>query len=79
MREIRIKLQASPSRTKVVKKVCDHAPQLNRLETHLKSRENEYRSTKTELDEELRKKERELTTALQAIKSARSQSELIRK
>jgi SMC interacting uncharacterized protein involved in chromosome segregation len=52
---------------------------MNRLETHLKSRENEYKSNRQEYEEMLKHKEKELTTALSAIKSARTQSELLRR
>ena len=51
-------------RTKVIKKKCDHAHTLNRLETHLKSRDNEYKTVKTQLDTSLRERERELTTKM---------------
>ncbi len=52
---------------------------MNRLETHLKSREKEYKSNRTEYEQMLKQKERELTTSLSAIKSARTQSELLRR
>ena len=80
MQEIRAKL-AKPGqpRTKVLKKKCDHAHTLNRLATHLKSRENEFKSLKSELDANLRLRERELATGMTALKSARNQSELLKR
>ena len=74
MREIKFKLNKGniANRNKVIKKRCDHAHTLNRLETHLKSRENEYKTVKAELDATLRKKERELVTSISAMKSIRN-------
>lgn len=80
MQEIRAKLNrpAAP-RNKVIKKKCDHAHTLNRLETHLKSRDNEYKVGKSDLDALLKSKERDLVTTMNALKSARTQSELLRR
>ena len=81
MGEIKAKLAAKQHapRRKIVKKKCDHAHTLNRLETHLKSRDNEYKTVKSNLDQELRKKEKELNTVLTATKQARANSELLRR
>ena len=80
MQEIKAKLgRPGQPRTKVIKKNCDHAHTLNRLETHLKSRDNEYKAVRADLDGALRQRERELTTSSTALKSARTQSELLRR
>ena len=80
MKDIRAKLaRPGQPRTKVIKKKCDHAHTLNRLETHLKSRDNEYKTVKTDLDAHLRQRERELTSSSTALKSARNQSELLKR
>ena len=72
MQEIRAKLaRPGQPRTKVIKKKCDHAHTLNRLETHLKSRDNEYKTVSGDLAINLRERERELTTKMSLLKQAR--------
>ena len=63
----------------MIKKKCDHAHTLNRLETHLKSRDNEYKTVSGELATNLRERERELTTKMSLLKQARGQSEVLKK
>ena len=80
MKEVRAKLgRPAQARPHVIKKKCDHAHTLNRLETHLKSRDNEYKASRNELEAHLKAKERDLVTTLTALKSARTQSELLRR
>ena len=45
----------------------------------MKSRDNEYRSAKAELEGQLRNKERELASVISSLKSFRNQSELLKR
>ena len=62
-----------------MKKKCDHAHQINQLDTTLKSKENEFISIRDELVKALKVKEKALQQNINAIKSYRAEIDLIRK
>jgi len=57
MKDIKFKL-AKPGmpRIRVIKKKCDHALTINKLETQLKSKENEFQSLKSEFNTNLKQR-----------------------
>ena len=56
IKEIRTQIASTSMKRgpRIIKKKCDHAPELNGLETHLKSKENEYKAVKGDVENGLR-------------------------
>ena len=79
MVELKLKLNNRQPKKRVMKKKCDHAHQINQLDTTLKSKENEFISIRDELVKALKVKEKALQQNINAFKSYRAEIDLIRK
>ena len=79
MIELRAKIAQRQTAKRLIKKQCDHANVIDKLETSLQSRENEFGHARDELVKALKAKEKLLQQHTAAIKSIKAEIELIRR